>query len=228
MRYGRALLLLLLVVVGLGAFACARASERRAPKAPLAEVTPSSTNAGESVPSEEPEAPAAPAAPHDPFAGISGDRALGFAGEESLLTDTLQADVGMPALDVACLGGRDALSAPAVLDARLEQIAADQDVSLGRVRFVRLESDPSRAPTRAMPRLCRPVMATAELHAPLFREKELASTWLVESAATDVPAATRRLMERAAKAGARAAGAPRVVVVRGKHVAVALPIVAER
>lgn len=228
MRRGRAfLLVVVVVVVGIGAFACARASERRAPKAPIAEATASST-AGESVTPEEPEEPAALAAPEDPFAGIRGDRAVGFPGEESLLTDTLMGDVGMPALDVACLGGSDALSAPTVLDARFEEIAAEQEVSLGRVRFVRLESDPSRVPSQAMPRLCRPVMGTAVLHAPLFRQKEPPSTWLVEGAPTDVPAATRRLLERAAKAGAKAAGAPRVVVVRGKHVAVALPIVAER
>lgn len=217
-----------LVVIGLVAFACARAQERKA--APS--VSPESAAAPSAATGEEPASGSvvqdsvvavATAEPLDPFHGISGDLSVGFAGDDRLLAEALANDVMVPAFDVACLRGDDALRSPDEVDARFQSLADAQKVSVGRVRFVRLERDPSRA-GRGQPRLCRPVAEDAELYAPLFRERESAATWLVEREHSDVKEAVKRLLQRAQKAGAVSAGPPRAVVVRGKVVAVALPI----
>lgn len=206
----------LVVLAGIGAFACA-SKERKAASAPH-------TGDGEPIAAapddvETADEPVEPPAPVDPLAGVTGDPAVGFAGEERLLLAAGAAELEVPAFDVACVRGEDVLRAPADVDARFESVALEQKVSLGRVRFVRIERRDG-----SVARLCRPVREDALLYAPLFRVQEPASTWLVEPEAGDVEAGMRRLLERAASQKARAAGPPRAIVVRGKVVALALPI----
>lgn len=198
-----------------GAFACA-SKDRKAARAVRPDDAPAQTAGDETPPAVVDEEPPAPP---DPFEGITGDPSVGFAGEEQLLLDDRATELTVPAFDVACVRGEDLLRAPASVDARFESVASEQSVPLGRVRFVRIERRDA-----SVARLCRPVRHDARLYAPLFREQEPASTWLVEYDAGDVRAAVRRLVERAASKKATAAGPPRAIVVRGEVVAVALPI----
>lgn len=223
-----ALAVSVVVVMGLAPLGCARAhQERKAASVGTANAEP---KRAADVEGEKPSAAAvaerAPDEPVDPLAGIGGDPSVGFVGEDRLLVFAPAAgadDVVVPAFDVACVRGEDALRAPDGVDARFERFAEEQKIALGRVRFVRLERDLATSRGGA-PRLCRPVREDAEIYAPLFRQREPAATWLVDREGSDVSAAVRRLVERAAKAGAASAGPPRAIVVRGKVVAVALPI----
>ncbi len=225
-RRSAALSVVVVLSLALAASACARSHERKAAPTVRAGADHGVAPAAVSPdPSDDDDDSEAVQAAVDPLAGITGDASVGFPGDDRLLAEALAADLEVPAFDVACVRAEDALRAPATVDARFQNFAEEQHVALGRVRFVRLEQDPRIHTGRAEPRLCRPVREDAELYAPLFRVREPASTWLVEREQKDVGAAVRVLVERAAKQGAKAAGPPRAVVVRGEIVAVALPIV---
>lgn len=164
-------------------------------------------------------------APADPFEGISGEAKLGFPAEEALLAAEVPALLDAPALALACLPRKDALEQPGLADARLEALGEEQQAPLGRLRFVRFESDPLASPMRTVPRLCRSVGDDAALYAPLFRVREPAARWLLESLKErDLSSALASLLARAADEGRAPAGPPRVVLVRGLAVAAALPV----
>lgn len=206
-----------LALAGAGVFACA-SKDRKAPGTPLDEDAPAAVV--EPAPAKA-AAPSPPPPPRDPFEGISGDPTVGFEGAEALLREAIAPDLELPAFDLACFRAEGALETPGLVDSGLEQLAREQAVALGRVRLIRIESDPSRGEVHA--RLCRPVREDALLHAPLFREKEPAARWLVEPQA-DVAAAVKALLSRAAEERVKPAAPPRAVVVRGRVVAVALPV----
>lgn len=205
----------LLGFAGAGAFACA-SKERKATGA----LEEDALAPREEKPTARAK-PRPPPAPKDPFEGITGDASVGFEGAEQLLKEAIVGELVLPSFEVACVRGEDALETPSAVDGQIERLALEQQISLGRVRFVRIESDPSRGSASA--RLCRPVREDALLYAPLFREREPASRWLVEASA-DVPTALRALLSRAAAEQAKATAPPRAIVVRGKVVAVALPV----
>jgi hypothetical protein len=169
--------------------------------------------------------PLVEAPPLDPFEGITGELALGFADEAMLLTSEPPDRFSAPALELACLPNKDALSSPASADARLESLATEQAAKLGRLRFVRFESDVSAVPMRTVPRLCRVVHEAQALYAPLFRLREPPALWLVERLREgDLSVALATLIARAGEEGRAPSGPPRVLVVRGEAIAAALPL----
>jgi hypothetical protein len=165
----------------------------------------------------------APAAKEDPLAGITGDASLAFAGEEALLSKTPAARVDVVAVDLACLPDGRAAAEPASVLARLDEVAAEQGVALGRLRVVRYEAHPGQDP-KAL-RACRPVAKDAAIFAPLFRVKEPPAAWriaLLEGAAS--AEAVTAFIDEVMKGGGKPVAPPRLVVVREEIVAVALPV----
>jgi hypothetical protein len=221
-----ALALALAVATVVDGCACAGSSEKPSPAS-----TPSTAAERELAPGEDPTAPVGTptAAPEpldpvaaDPLAGITGDPKLTFPGEPELLrfAGTKARDAAVGAFDAACLSDVAAADEPARVDAKLENIAQDQGVTLGRLRFVRLETPPG-APAPSPPRLCRPVAPDAALSAPLFRVREPAARWAVRPLADELAPVLHALLTE--EAGVPAA-VPRVLVVRGAPVGLALPL----
>lgn len=133
-----------------------------------------------------------------------------------------------PTVDAVCLGTIDAFAALADAETALQALATRQNIRLGGLRFVRLDSDPGARPRRSTPRLCASVVDAAVVYAPLFREREASSSWLIErglmSADTALGEVALRLANRAATAGRASLGPVRALVEDGALVGLALPV----
>lgn len=160
--------------------------------------------------------------PADPLAGISGAKDVTFDGEEPLLLWAKGDQLRVAEHELACLAEDNALSDPGRADARLENVAEDQGVKLGRLRVVRIERPLDGEAHR--PRLCRPVTPDAALYAPLFRVREPASTWRLQDVGAGTKKTLASLLESTRAQGQQPASVPRAVVVRGQVRAVALPV----
>lgn len=133
-----------------------------------------------------------------------------------------------PALDFVCVGTIDALDALTEAETALGLLASQQGVTLGTLRFVRFDSDPAARPRRTQPRLCASVVEAHLVYAPLFREREISASWLIERGFTTPDASAgelvARLANRAATAGWRPLGPVRALVEDGAFVGLALPV----
>lgn len=91
----------------------------------------------------------------------------------------MTASVALGPFDVACFQSAEIFSDPAAANERLQQVADAQGIALGALTLVRVETAVSEVAGMPQARLCRPVPKTAELYAPLFREVQPASRWVI-------------------------------------------------
>ena len=164
----------------------------------------------------------APAAPPNPVP-VEGERDL-----LSLVDAEAPSSVRMEPFELACLAHPRALTAPEEADRSLAEIARGQEVALGRLLLVRIERDPNRRRAEPLPRVCRPVAPSAELYAPLFREKERGGHWVVTGRRGELLDDLAQLLRAAKEGGAKAADRPRVLVVDDRIVLLALPLEEDR
>lgn len=159
-----------------------------------------------------------PALPQAPIAAPAALRVAGVIVEDGALAE-------LPALELACLADARALSEPADVLARLDEVGRKVGASLGDFAFVVLERDPAKALTDPPPRACRALQAEASLVAPLTRHREAAARWLVRRAREGVVVDTAALLADCQRRGLTPSARPRVLVdERGALVAVAVPV----
>lgn len=215
------------LVVVVASVACSRtrsADVKLAPAGQLTSEVPTArgaTGPGATGGSEDGSPPALK--PVDPLAGITGSADVSFSGEEGLLRWASGDEVEVAAHQLACLYDASALAEPARADARLQNIAEDLGVTLGRLRVVRVERPLTGLAPR--PRICRPIVGEAPLFAPLFRVREPASRWRMKASTTEgAGAGLAAFVSEVTQGGATPASVPRTVVVRDNVVALALPV----
>jgi hypothetical protein len=136
------------------------------------------------------------------------------------------ARVPMPGLELACLPSEDALVDPKKAHAKLDATALEQGVVLGGPRIVRITRDPRRSLHDPAPRACRPVEETTRLAAPLYREREAPSLWVLVLPRGSVVEDTAHVLREAGKQAVLAV--PRVLLdERGDTLAFAVPVAPE-
>jgi hypothetical protein len=132
--------------------------------------------------------------------------------------------VDMPALELVCIADARALTEPTRVQQRFDDVARKENISLGGLQFVRLLRDPARSVVDPPPRLCRTLAAPAELKAPLEREREPASRWIVVQIKTSLSEDAARVALLAQEKNLSPTSTPRVLLDdEGKPVGVAIP-----
>jgi len=210
------------VVVAVGACSGARPADVKL--APTGQTTSASPPEATPQGAGRDESPPIGAKEQDPLAGITGSKEVSFAGEDELLRWASGDDVKVAEHDLACLYDTGALTTPARADARLQNLADDLGIQLGRLRVVRVERPLGRG-MEPRPRICRPIVKDALLYAPLFRVQEPAATWRMKASTTAAAGAgLTPFIAEVTKSGVTVASVPRAVVVRETVVALALPV----
>jgi hypothetical protein len=188
---------------------------------------PAVAEAEVAAPAEEEPPPATPPPPPPPEAPAELPVPVTSSGAP-VVVDGKRVDDGdvidMPALELACLADARALTDPARAAARFEEVARRDNVNVGTLRFVRLVRDPARSIVDPPPRLCRALLGPAALKAPLEREREPASRWIVVQLKTTLGDDAARLARIAAERKLSPTATPRVLLdEEGRAVGVALP-----
>jgi hypothetical protein len=177
----------------------------------------------ESPPASPRETPAREPSPVAPVVSAPAANAQGLALFGADVRDG--AFVDAPALSLACLADPRALTEPALAFGRLEEEAKKLGATLGEPRVVRLVRDPARSLTDPPPRACRPIVEDAVFKAPLSREAEPASRWLVTTSAGRVPDDASRALSRAGAQKLTTTAPPRVIVdENGAILAIVVPV----
>lgn len=120
--------------------------------------------------------------------------------------------VRVDAMTLVCIADARALVDTALVFDRLDEEAQKLGATLGAVRVIRLARDPARSISDPPPRACRSLVKDAPLKAPLSREREPVSTWLVTSSSASVVDDSARAVARVNAGAHKVSGAPRAIV----------------